>query len=291
MDWNDLKYLIAVSDKGSLKTAAKHLGVNHTTVWRKMQSLEAQLDCQLFTASRSGYRLTEAGEAILADARRMESLADSIRFQSQARLTEIRGLIRLTAPGEIAFGFLPKIIAEFQVTYPRVEFEILEETRSLNISNREADIAIRATSEIPDNLIGRKIRDIPWALFASKEFVKQHKVQFGEGEYSIDGLPVIPYRLFDSPAARWFNEKTLHNPRPVATNRIKGAYQYALNHMGIALLPYMLAEPLVELYRLPDNYNSQLWLLANKDLRNTARIKTFWDFLQTRLVDYLPDAV
>jgi DNA-binding transcriptional LysR family regulator len=289
MDWNDLKYLIAVADSGSLKAAAKHLGVNHTTVWRKMQSLEEHLDCQLFTPSRSGYLLTEPGEAILADARRMASLVGSIHFQSQARLTEIRGLIRITAPGEIAFELLPSIIAEFQLSYPKVEFEILEDDRSLNISNREADIAIRASSAVPDNLIGRKISDVHWGLFASQEFIQTHNINFESGDYVFDGLPVIPYRLFASPAARWFNEKTVNNPRPVATNRIIGAYQCALQHLGIALLPALRSEPLQELYRLPAQFNSQVWLLANKDLRNTIRIKTFWDFLQTRLVDYFPD--
>jgi len=279
MDWNDLKYLIAVSEKGSLKAAARFMGVNHSTAWRRMQNLEDQLECQLFIADRKGYKLTESGQRILDNARKIESLADGIQQQTQVQRDEVKGLVRITAPGNVASEILPRFIAEFRIEYPEVEFEILEDAQSLNIHHREADIAIRASFSAPDNLIGRKMGEIRWGLYASEVFIGNEKLDIRLGAQVIQNAPIINYQQIESPAVRWFKDQTINNPKPITISTVEGAYQCALNSLGVALLPDVHSVKLEEIYMLPESFNSSLWLLANKDLRNTARIKAFWDFL------------
>jgi len=286
VDWNDLKYLIAITNQGTLKGAAKQLDVNQTTVWRKVQQLETSLSTQLFNVSRKGYQLTEAGMLIFENAKRMESLADGILLQSEQQHKIIQGLVRLTAPSTLATQVLPAWIGEFRQQHPQVEFEILESGQTLNIQHREADIALRASHTVPDNLIARKIKDVGWSIYASKSFLRDNGIRDAVSLDDLSDLPAIDLVNIESPAVQWYRQLIRHNPKTIICNNIETAKTSVLLHQGIALLPREKKLPLVELYSLASKYNSSMWLLANKDLRNTARIKAFWDFLVTKIDEY-----
>ncbi len=288
MDWNDLKYVIAIADKGTLKAASAQLNVNSTTVWRRIQQLESQLSAQLFVVTRKGYQLTEAGQAVLESARRMESLADGIVIQSALQHEKVQGLIRVTAPSTLATDTLPRWVREFRSEHPDVEFEILESEQTLDIEHREADIAIRASHSAPQNLIARKMREISLSIYASKAFLEASGYSTQVTLADIDKLRAIDYIHLDNPAVHWYQKRIKHNPKSIYCNSITTALNAALNDQGIALLPNDESYDLVELYRLDEKFNSSLWILANKDLRNTARIKAFWDFLIAKVGKYEP---
>jgi len=286
MDWNDLKFVIAMANKRTLKAASEQLNVNSATVWRRIQQLEQKLSTQLFIVSRKGYQLTEAGLSILATAKQMESLADSILVQSELQHEKVQGLIRITAPSTLATDTMPVWIAEFRQSYPDVEFEILEGVQALDIEHREADIAIRVSHTAPESLIARKMREISLSIYASRNYLLANgysdTVPFSE----LETLSAIDYIDLDNPAVRWYQKRIKHNKKAISCNSIATAVNAATNDQGIALLPTDETNGLVELYRLEEKYNSSLWIMANKDLRNTARIKAFWDFLVNKIDAY-----
>ncbi|WP_444892937.1 LysR family transcriptional regulator [Microbulbifer sp. TRSA001] len=286
MDWNDLKVVIALAEKGTLKAASSQLNVNSTTVWRRIQQLESELSTQLFIVSRRGYQLTEAGRTILDSAKRMESLADGILIQSSLQHEKVQGLIRVTAPSTMATTTLPKWVSEFRIAFPDVEFEILESEQALDIEHRDADIAIRASHTAPENLIARKIIGISLSIYASENFLKTSGYDASFKLSEIESLRAIDYVHLDNPAVHWYQKQIKNNAKSIYCNSITTALNAALNDQGIALLPTDDSYDLVELYRLETKYNSSLWILANKDLRNTARIKAFWDFLITKVDSY-----
>lgn len=288
MDWNDLKILIALADKGTLKAASEQLNVNPTTVWRRIQQLESKLSTQIFIVSRQGYQLTEVGQAVLDSAKQIESLADGILLQSAVQHEKVQGLIRITAPSTLATITLPLWVSEFRQMYPDVEFEILESEHALDIEFREADIAIRASHTAPDNLIARKFRDISLSIYASETFLNSCGYDPALKLSEVENLRAIDYVQLDNPAVRWYQKRIKHNAKSIYCNSISTALNAALNDQGIALLPTDDSYDLIELYRLEAKYYSSLWMLANKDLRNTARIKAFWDFLITKVESYEP---
>lgn len=286
VDWNDLKVVIALAEKGTLKGASEQLNVNSTTVWRRVQQLESKLSTQIFTVSRQGYQLTEAGLSVLDSAKRMESLADGIVIKSALQQEKVQGLIRVTAPILMASSPLPQWIGEFRQTYPDVEFEIIESEKMLDIEQREADIAIRATHFAPDNLIARKIRDITLSIYASDTFLKDNNYDPAIQLSEIERLIAIDYVQITNPAINWYQKRVKHNTKSISCNSIATALNAASNDLGIALLPTDSTYDLVELYRLEDKFKSSVWIMANKDLRNTARIKAFWDFLIMKVDEY-----
>ncbi len=251
MDWNNLKYLIAVSEKGSLKAAASYLNVNHSTAWRKIRNLEQQLGSQLFIVEGKSYQLTEVGERILANTRKIESLADEIVDHSRQEHEHIKGLVRVTAPAYFANQYLPHAILKFHAIHPDVQFEVLEGNESLDINQRKSDIAIRATASIPDNLIGRKLKDVPWGIYASEEFIHRYQIDPSKGKVALNGLPIISYLSFNNEINKWFQLQTKDNLNPILTNSVESALSFAVNHVGLSFLPSEMATNLIELKRLP----------------------------------------
>lgn len=274
MDWNDIRYVIAVAEKGSLHQAAKSLGVNHSTAWRRIQALEKSLGCQLFVADRQGYFLTEEGERALQHARTISAHMDAIALETGGKNLQMNGLIRITAPGNFAWKILPKLIYQFRQIHPLVEFEIIETAEQLAIEKREADLAIRATFDSPDNLIGRKLFDVPWGVFCHQDI---HNKSMTLEELQDENM--IAYRHFDNVVSRWFNQHFKQSKKVVYCNSVNTAQGAAAAKLGFALLPISTQDKLIEVFRLPEPLTSGIWLLAHPEMRNAARIKAFWDFV------------
>lgn len=279
MDWNDLRVLIAIAEKGTLKAAAEFLKVNHTTAWRRIHALEKHLGCQLLIGDRRGYQLTDEGETVLEHARKVSAHVDAIELQTSSKNIEIKGLIRVTAPGNIAWELLPRLITEFRLDFPEVEFEILEETASLNLEKREADIALRASQSAPDNVIGRKLGTIPWAIYGGDSKTAKPSMTMDE----IKCHPIIDYSGIQISAINWYQKQTATSYKPVICNTFTAGQQCAMNGLGFALLPANQNKGLIKVYQLPEEFDSALWLLAHPEMRNAARIKAFWDFLLKKL--------
>jgi DNA-binding transcriptional LysR family regulator len=174
MDWDEVRYFLAVAREGSVRTGAERLGVNHSTVLRRIALLEQQLGAQLFEKMPSGYRLTAAGEEVVQFAEDMDVASNQLQARVFGRDHGVRGRLRATMASVLASHLLMPRLVEFAQLYPDVEMEILSSDEPLNLTNREAEVALRAVYDrdaLPNNLHGLKGPEISSGVYISRELL------------------------------------------------------------------------------------------------------------------------
>ena len=163
LDWDDVRYFLAVARGGSVRTAAATLHVNHSTVIRRVAQLEASLGARMFEKLPSGYRLTPAGEEVLDLAGEMEASSHLLQTRVLGRDQTVRGRLRVTLAPTLVTHLLMPDLAEFARLHPDIEMDIASTGELANLTNREADVAIRVVYDrqtLPQNLHGLKAPDI-----------------------------------------------------------------------------------------------------------------------------------
>ncbi|MGZ6040193.1 MAG: LysR family transcriptional regulator, partial [Phenylobacterium sp.] len=176
-DWNDLKAFLAVARGGSTLAASKAMGVNQTTVARRIESMEAALGLKLFERGQSGSRLTEAGEDLLAHAKGVERAAKTFESHAQAHQRGLAGSLRITCIELLANLTLTPAIAEFRHRYPEVQVDLVISDQQLDIEKGEADIAIRSGTALPiSSLVARKLVDYTTRLYCSRSYAERKGV-------------------------------------------------------------------------------------------------------------------
>lgn len=279
MNWSDVRIVLAVAEHGTLQQAAEALKVNHTTVWRRLQALEKNIGAQLFIGDRQGHQLTDVGKKIIHHAQTVADNMESIERIVSGDKTDLAGVIRLTAPVHATNTFLPSVLKEFQALYPQIRFEMLLDNAELDIEKREADIAIRGTHKVPDNLIGRCIGKSSWSLYVSDELYQGRLMSIEE----VKALPLIGYSHFNNPAGKWHAETFKDVTKTVICSGLENGRAFAEVGMGVALLPSKMDTSLREIYKLPEELGAELWLLTHQEMRTSAKIKALWDFLLEKL--------
>jgi molybdenum-dependent DNA-binding transcriptional regulator ModE len=172
IDWDDVRYFLAVARGGSVRAAAERLGVNHSTVLRRIAQLEERLGVQMFEKLPSGYRLTAAGEEILEFADQMEASSHQLETRVFGRDQGVRGLLRVTLAPPLATHLLMPDFADFARLHPDIEMEILSSGELVNLTNRGADVAIRVVYDrktLPLNLHGLKGPELFGGVYMSRD--------------------------------------------------------------------------------------------------------------------------
>ena len=173
-DWNDLKYFLAVARHHSTIAAGKSLGLSQSTVQRRVNELEKRIGRQLMTRHPTGYRLTEFGEALLPYAERVEAAAMDVELRVKDTARELTGVIRLTCPEPIVYRMTQSaLIDRFHSRHPGLRIEFVTSDRYLDLSKGEVDVAFRS-GDTEDELVGRKVADSIWAVYASSGYVERH---------------------------------------------------------------------------------------------------------------------
>jgi DNA-binding transcriptional LysR family regulator len=174
-DWNDLKYFLAVARGGSTLAAARMLGTSQSTVHRRLAELEKHFACKLAKRSPSGYQLTECGHRLLELAERAEEAIATFERHALAADTGLTGSVRVTCSTTMADRLAKSsLIQDFHARYPRLHVEFVITDKYLDRSKGEADIAIRTGEPSDENLIGRKIAEVPWAVYATRSYIERH---------------------------------------------------------------------------------------------------------------------
>lgn len=281
LDWDDLRYLLAVARGAGLAAAARSLGVNHSTVFRRLKALEKGLGVRLFERLPTGYQATEAGGDLVAAAERVEAEILSFDRRLAGQDTRLSGSLRITAPDDIAQTLLMTPIARFLASYPQIRLEVVIDNHMLSLTRREADVAVRPTLEPPEALVGRKV-----ARLGSAVYVAENSVLSGLPEKA-EGLGKQPWIAWDEgvgPAAvgRWMARTAPEAPIVYRSNSLLNQLAACRAGLGLAVLPTFLGDPEPGLARLlppQAGLGTDLWLLTHPDLRRTARIRVFLDFL------------
>lgn len=285
-DWNDLRHFLAVARTGNLLAAGKVVGVNPTTTARRIAVLEAALEVRLFDRLQNGYRLTEAGEEFLAQAERVEQEAESLAHLAQRRNRALAGVLRVTTNEAFANMVLTPCLAEFADLYPGIRVEVVVSDQWLDVARGEADIALRAGAPDHGGVVGRKLCDLRWSIYASRTYADRRG--FPADEAALDSHLVIggDGALAELPSSRWLQDRTPRAERLSKSNSLGNLLAATKAGLGIAPLPCMMGDAEADLIRcLPPipELDAELWLITREQIRELAHVRTFNTFIAGRI--------
>jgi DNA-binding transcriptional LysR family regulator len=280
--WDDLRCVLAITRSGSLSGAARALGIEHSTVFRRLNAIERRLGVKLFERTRAGYAPTLHGEFAAAAANAMEAEAIAVERRMVGADTRLAGVVRL-ATSELFAGFLlPMVLAEFLTTHPQIDIEIDVSSSAVDLGRREADLALRSTTAPPEYLLGREVGELRYAVYGSRELMN------GAGTATLTELPWLGFEdnLADLAVARWQRAQTPDKPARVRFGSLAPMLQAAAEGLGIAVLPLFAAErheSLVRLGPVLDQPRMKLWVLSQREVRDNARVRALHRFLAKRI--------
>jgi DNA-binding transcriptional LysR family regulator len=293
LDWSDLRHALAVGQLGSVAAAARRLGVNATTVQRRLDALEAALGARLFDRSRAGWRPTEAGVAVLDQARRMADQAEEIERRVLGRDRELTGVLRLSTAFVVMEHLLPQPLADFSRAYPGIEVEVVENAVLMDLARREggapglaqlqADVALRLSNNVADHLVGRQLGMTHCRAYALRggpglpqQVLPMHELLRDAPwvAFERDGV----HRVYD----QWMREHLVPTQVRVRVDIFNAVAAMLRTGVGVGILPtFMEAKhpELVPVSELIPDLSVPVWMLTHPDLRETARVRAFMRFI------------
>jgi DNA-binding transcriptional LysR family regulator len=283
MDWNDLRYFLAVAGQGSTLRAAESLRVSQTTVARRITALEDATGLTLFERRPAGYALTPAGEDLLGRARLVEGAANQFAEAAAAQARDRGGVVRITTQEIFAVALLPDMLRELHDLYPDIMIELDTQQELLDLGAGEADIGLRSTaSEAPAGVVGRRICVDDWTLYCSREYGERHGVPRTRDELKhhaiIGGGGGKLWLHYEA----WLRSLGLEGQVAMHHSSSTGLLSAIRSGVGIAVLPCIIADAEPDLVQcLPPrkDHGRVMWLLTHERVRHTPRVRLVIDFL------------
>lgn len=282
LEWSDLSVVLAICRAGSLAGAARALRVNHSTVFRRLNGIEAKTGVRFFERLPDGYAMTDAGRTAMQYAERIEAEVHALGREVLGQDMRLQGKVTVTAMEGLAVNVAPGLLAAFRRQHPEVQIELLGSVAALDLARREADLAIRATRKPPDTSLGRKVCDFRFAAFAARDYMEgKDDIRLEEHDW-----------CFISGSEDWlvpqlWKKKADADARSVFKSGLAMAVVNACAEgMGLALLPCYLGDSedrLVRVGEVIEPLTLELWVLTHPDLRHTARVKALMAYLYEAL--------
>jgi DNA-binding transcriptional LysR family regulator len=291
LDWNDLRYFLAVADQGSTLAAGRALRVSQTTVARRIAALEEALGLLLFEKRQAGYVLTPAGVELVDRARQVESATEGFAEASAALARDSSGVVRITTQEIFANTLLGPILRELHELHPQIVIEIDTQQELLDLGAGEADVALRSTAgEAPVGLVGRSLCIDDWTLYCSRDYADRHGVPHTRkdllGHAIIGGGGGKLWRHYEA----WLKSLGLEGQVAMHHATSTGLLSAVRSGFGIAVLPCIVADAEPDLVRcLPprEDHHRQMWLLTHERVRHTPRVRVVIDFMYERLMRHI----
>lgn len=287
LDWNDLRFFLAVADHGGTKAAARALGVDASTVQRRIADLERQVGQALVQCSSAGYRLTELGTRMLEPSREVARAVAALQRQLDDARRDVAGQVRLTCPEPIMLRLTKSgLLERFESRYPRVRIEFVISDRYLDIAAGDADVALRSGDTDGPGLMGRKVADSLWAVYASRHFVEQHGAPGGPEE--LERFPLVGFEasMARHRASAWLREVAPQARIAARNDSVLGVIYAVKAGIGIAPLPTAVADAEPDLVRLfgPVPELRRIWrLITTRELRRTPRVDAVFEFFTSEV--------
>jgi DNA-binding transcriptional LysR family regulator len=287
IDWDDVRYFLAVARGGSVRAAAERLGVNHSTVLRRIAQLEKRLGAQMFEKLPSGYRLTAAGEEVLELAKQMEASSHQLETRVFGRDQSVRGLLRVTLTPPLATHLLMPDFADFARLHPEIEMDVLSSGELANLTNREADVAIRVVYDrktLPLNLHGLKGPEVFGGVYIARDRLAAWRTG------TPDPVRWIVISVHGTPD--WASEGEIRTSGvPFKTTDAAAQIAATRQGLGITTLPCFVGDADPLLARVPGaglHMYGTIWILTQGDTRKTKRVRLFTELLSSRLAAHAP---
>jgi DNA-binding transcriptional LysR family regulator len=291
IDWNDIRYFLAVARSGTTAAAARSLNVNQSTVVRRLAVLEQGLGLRLFSKKREGYRLTCQGEALLQEAAAVEASVQTFSRRAAALDDALSGSLRVTTAEGMAIGLVPKLLDEFHRRHPGIQVNLIIEDSYNDLSDGSAEVALRAGPPGEGELVGRKLTEASWAVYASRSYVERRGSPATPNDLNAHRLVGFEGPLERIRPARWLQEVAPHGEISYRSNSILGLLFAAQSSYGLALLPCQIGDPESDLVRVLDplpELTFDFWILTHPDLHKNPKIRAFFDFMTEEIIRYRP---
>jgi len=282
VDWDALQVFVTVARTGRISAAAKRLGVEHTTVSRRLSALEADLGVPLFYRTTRGYLLTAHGQNIIANAETMERAALAVAARAREGSAAIGGRVRIAIPPEMASHWLAPQLKAFRVKYPEIELQILVGTRQRDLTRGEAELAVQSPHQRQQGLIGVRIGRGRMALYASTDVVAGQKLWI-DGVETFPDVPLLAYTpaFHLLQAAKWFQPILASAPFALRTNSTHALLAAARAGAGIAVLPRLVARGDPGLVAVSDDVaDPEVWLITHPEFRRDPKVRATADYLK-----------
>ena len=288
LDWDNLRYFLAVARAGKLTAAARRLGQDHTTVGRHIASLENALHSKLFERRAEGYRLTETGQRLYENAKILESSVCEIQRDLVGRTQHVEGVVRISAPDDFGNLFLAKHIGELQSLHPDLKIELITLPYTLSVSKREADIAIGVERPAEGRLFVRRLTDFEMRLYATRDYIDAH----GPIERTSDLARqtwIGPVTDFNATAPTDGATDLDCTPAPrLACSSFAGQLAAVMSGAGVAMLPRYVADQekslapvLPEIVKTMSAYH----MVVHADLRDLPRVRTAANYIAKKVTE------
>lgn len=274
MNWDDIRYAVALYREGSIAAVARRFRVDKTTVSRRLKAIEGQLGTRLFERHQGRWTASVAGQAILARAVDIEEQIASLVRLSEMAAGDIAGIVRITALDFVAKDFLLPGLGSLLGTFPALDIELVTSDQSLSLARREADIALRFARPQDGNLVIRRLAAIPFGVYHSR-----HQPPAENSWVAYD------HNLAELPESRWLAE---HQPQAgvrFRNNSLNSLLDAARLGLGKAILPVYMAERDPELQPWQDAggiLERDLWLVIHPESRHTPKIRAVSDWIVDR---------
>jgi DNA-binding transcriptional LysR family regulator len=274
LNWDDIRFFLAAARATTLSGAARKLNVGHVTVGRRLHALEQSLECRLFNRTPDGLALTAEGEAILQQCSEMEAAALNVGRIAAGRDAQVEGPIRIATTEALARILLPAF-ARLRLEHPQLQVHLDAGVRTLDISRREADMAIRFVRPTSPNLVCRKVAEVGFALYASPTYLNARGTPSRGG--GLAGHDLIAFTAMPEASAPFFMGESLAGARyALRCNTVSLQLNAAACAMGIAELACFIGDDCGDLARIwPDEPPAirTAWLIVHEDMRRSARTR------------------
>jgi len=288
LDWNDLKYFLAVAREGSTLAAGRALRVSQTTVARRITALEKSLGVRLFDKRQAGYALTPGGQDLLERAAQVERATNAFADAASSQSRDVSGTVKITTEEVYAITLLAPLLRDLHEKHPEIRIDLDTSQTVRDLGGGEADISLRSTKGTGQaaGLIGRQLCTDDWALYCSRAYAERHGVPHTRAELAKHafiggggGNLWIHYQA-------WLQSLGLEQQVAMHHATSGGLLSGVRSGFGIAVLPCIVADGDADLVRcLPAraDHDRALWLFTHERVRNAPRVRTVIDFLYERL--------
>ena len=286
-DWDDLKHLLAVAKHGSTLAAGRALSLDQSTVQRRLSELERRFGQALVQRNPSGYRLTEFGQALLPHAQRVEEAVAAFNQQRVYAAADVAGVVRVTCPEPIVYRITQStLLQRFSERHPSLQVHFVMSDKYVDLHKGEADVALRSGDTDDGDLVGRKIGDSMWAVYASKTYIERHGRPQRIEDLAQHALVGLDDSMAKHRIAAWLRKIAPDAVFAARSNSVLGLVYSAKAGMGVAALPIALGDAEPDLVRViePVVELTRIWrILTTAELRHTPRVEAFFDFIVSEI--------
>ncbi|SEF57015.1 LysR family transcriptional regulator [Vibrio hangzhouensis] len=278
--WDDLQYVLTVANEGSVSAAARSLGVNHSTVLRRLNAFEHRHKLRVFHKLPTGYKLTLEGRQLLDSALSIESTVKALERKIFGQEMKLEGTLRLTTTDTLLRLVLFHHLAKFHQLYPRIQIELNVTSRQLDLSQLDADVAIRPAKELPESLIGIKLSSIAFGVYGAPIYINSL-----QGQHPLESANWlgISSAMIQGSASRQISNSTPDEQVVLKADSFEPLVMAAEQGMGLAYLPCFVGNSSGRLQKVEmeiKHKGTDLWMMTHSDLENSARVKAFFDYMK-----------